>query len=251
MRHSFPASIPYASRSGGLASHLLDKGCATSRQYHNSVMLNRIATVIALAAGIFVFGVSGQTNRGRAPNTVRVTGRILEPDGTPVVGHLVLFSRRPTDADTVTTSETGAFVFVATKLTPYYVGVRVAEEPVAYAEVGTIDVADGAEFAMGDLVLKTNAGQKPWIQFIGTAQVNGLPEIRPAARSAPAQPHVLTIAALYVTCPRLRILTMSPAPAEKCISFLMTEHKCGLPHNLIRSALAARLFHLIGSRPDG
>jgi hypothetical protein len=167
-------------------------------------MKNRIGVIAALSAIGFAALLWGQLRADQVLDGVRITGRVLRSSGLPVAGRRLMFSGINKDPNFVRTDEKGYFVFYGKKRVAYSAYLTLVEKPLQFADLGMVELADGSELAIGDVVIEAETDPKPWIRVVGPITL-----LRISAPPAAALRAKL-IAAIYVLCP-----SPSPEPANE------------------------------------
>jgi hypothetical protein len=98
------------------------------------------------------------------------------------------------------------FTFSATKSNLYEVSISVTNE--LFMGIGTIEIAEGQDVSMGDIVLDFSPRQEPIVHFSGPIQIKGLPSTPSSGGKSGLVPIVPSIAAIYIAC--------SAVPKEFC-----------------------------------
>ena len=92
--------------------------------------------------------------------TARVTGRLVDANGAPVIGVLYFYEvNRPALSggwvtSSLQTDQSGAFAFPAEGRTEYYVCVRQPNISSALTDIGKLEVADGQHITLGDIAVR-------------------------------------------------------------------------------------------------
>jgi hypothetical protein len=147
----------------------------------------------------------------REPNDgVRIWGRLVTPSGAPVPDRTVTFRNQvinePLQDSEVVTDETGMFAFSGAKDKQYEVSVTVTNE--LFMGIGTIEIAEGQDVSMGDIVFEFSSREEPIVHFSGPIRINGLVSARRSGEAPGIAPTAQSIAAVYVAC--------SAIPKEYC-----------------------------------
>jgi hypothetical protein len=121
--------------------------------------------------------------------------------GAPIPDRTVTFRNVTTNGrlqdSKLKTDEKGMFAFSLARGVVYQVNLTVAEEPLLFRGIGTIEVVEGQDVAMGDIVLEFSPRSEPIVHLVGPIQIRE-PQ---TAKAAP-------VAAVYIAC--------SDVPNEFC-----------------------------------
>ena len=149
---------------------------------------------------------------GEPIDAVHISGRIVASTGAPIPDRTVTFRNLKTNGrlqdSKLKTDENGMFAFSLARGVVYQVNLTVAEDPLLFRGIGTIDVVEGQDVAMGDIVLEFSPRGEPIVQLVGPIQIKEPVSMPSLIGTSMPTSKATSIAALYIAC--------SPVPNEYC-----------------------------------
>jgi hypothetical protein len=147
----------------------------------------------------------------REPNDgVRIWGRLVTPSGSPVPNRAVMFRNQvinePLHDSKIVTDEKGSFAFCGARGKRYEVSITVTNE--LFTGIGTIEIAEGQDVSMGDIVFDVSSQEGPIVHFSGPLRINGFLSAKSSGKVHSIAPTAQSIAAVYIAC--------SAIPNEYC-----------------------------------
>ena len=134
-------------------------------------------------------------------DAVHISGRIVASTGAPIPDRTVTFRNVTTNGrlqdSKLKTDEKGIFAFSLARRVVYQVSLTVAEDPLLFRGIGTIEVVEGQDVAMGNIVLEFSPRSEPIVHLVGPIQIR-----------EPQTEKATSIAAVYIAC--------SDVPNEFC-----------------------------------
>jgi hypothetical protein len=169
-------------------------------------------SVVALVAAALGTGAFAQVTSGEPINAVHISGRIVASTGAPIQDRTVTFRNVTTNGrlqdSKLKTDDKGIFDFSLARGVVYQVSLTVAEDPLLFRGIGTIEVVQGQDVAMGDIVLEFSPRNEPIVHLVGPVQIKE-PVPMPSLTGTSMQiAKARSIAAVYVAC--------SDVPNEFC-----------------------------------
>ena len=169
-----------------------------------------IKGIVAIAGVMLSVGACGQEGSDESTNTVHISGRLVAPNGSPIRDRIVTLRKlainEPLQDSKTATDEGGGFAFSATRGNLYQVFISVTN--LLSMGIGTIEVADGREVSMGDVVLEFSPQQDPIVHFSGPIRIKGLASTTDSGGKLGFAPLATSIVAIYIAC--------SAVPKEFC-----------------------------------
>ena len=138
---------------------------------------------------------------GEPIDAVHISGRIVASTGAPIPDRTVIFRNVTTNGrlqdSKLKTDDKGMFAFSLARGVVYQVNLTVAEDPLLFRGIGTIEIVEGQDVAMGDIVLESSPRSEPIVHLVGPIQIK-----------EPQTAKATSIAAIYIPC--------SDVPNEFC-----------------------------------
>jgi hypothetical protein len=154
--------------------------------------------VIAVVAISFSAEAFGQLNSSDPSNAVHISGRIVAKTGVPIPSQTVTFRKVKGTSFrgwTVGTDEKGMFAFDSERNAAYQIYMQQLG-----GEIGTIEIVEGNEVEMGDIVLDYSPQGEQIVHLAGPIKIKDLPSA-PHPGENPEQISKGTfIAAIYIAC---------------------------------------------------
>ncbi len=163
-----------------------------------------IIAIVAIVAVAFGSGAFAQVKSGAPIDAVHISGRVVASTGAPIPDRTVTFRTVTTNGrlqdSKLKTDEKGMFAFSLTRGAVYQVSLTVAENPLLVRGIGTIEVVEGQDIAMGDIVLEFSPRSEPIVHLVGRIQIKE-PVSKPGLIGTSMQTSKATsIAAVYIAC---------------------------------------------------
>jgi len=136
--------------------------------------------------------------------TARVTGRLVDANGAPVIGVLYFYevNRAAVSGGWVTSSlqpdQSGAFVFPAEGRTEYYVCVRQPNISSALTDIGKLEVADGQQITLGDIVVRFAPEDKSVSALLGPVHADKIVANAAPVTTSEKRDAVPVLAAVFI-----------------------------------------------------
>lgn len=141
---------------------------------------------------------------------VRIWGRLVTPSGSPVPNRAVMFRNQvihePLHDSQILTDEKGSFAFCGARGKPYEVSITVTNE--LFMGIGTIEIAEGQDVSMGDIVFDVSSQEGPIVHFSGPLRISGFLPAKSSGKVHGIAPTAQSISAVYIAC--------SAIPKEYC-----------------------------------
>ncbi len=171
-------------------------------------MVTRIRAVVVLGVAMLMVAADGQVKFRGAINAVQISGRIVDPTGSPVPDQTVTFRNRNengglSDSD-LETDKKGRFAFAAKSGVVYQARLTVAKNPPTFRGIGTLEVVYGRDVAMGDIVLQFSPEHEPIVHLAGPIRITQPMPGPYSVASSVRTGNGSTIAALYIACAGVR-----------------------------------------------
>ena len=163
-------------------------------------MLTSVRAVAAVLVLTLVGVAFGQVESDEPVKFIRISGRIVNPDGAPIPNQIVRQSTvggQP-EVSSVKTDQKGMFTFSAETHVLYEVNLSVSEAPPVFKGIGSIEAVDGESMELGNVVVQFSPKHQAMIHVLGPVRMRGLADAtNPAAPSSNAETRV---AAVYTLC---------------------------------------------------
>jgi hypothetical protein len=175
-------------------------------------MVTATKLVVAIVATSLGIGAFGQVKSDELANAVHISGRIVDSTGAPISDRTITFRKVTTKGtlhdSKVRTDEKGMFAFSAAMGVVYQISLTVAEDPLVFKGIGTIEIVHAGDIAMGDIVLQFSPQREPMVHLAGPIQITEPPPSRNTIAPSVQTGKATSIAAVYIAC--------SAVPSEFC-----------------------------------
>jgi hypothetical protein len=155
-----------------------------------------IRTLACTTAAIAMSVVIGQVESSGPDNLVRISGRLIDSTGAPIPDRTVTFRKAGPQDRQLKTDAQGVFSYFAERDVVYQVNLTVEE--LVFKGIGVIEVADGQNVTMGDIVLRFSPAHEPIVRFTGPIQITG--ETPSSVTTSTQTTRGTSITAVYITC---------------------------------------------------
>jgi hypothetical protein len=166
-------------------------------------MISRSRAFIAIVAIMFCNGAFAQAKSNEPIKAIHISGRIASTTGAPISGLTVTLRNvtggdQPLQDNKVITDEKGVFAFGAARGVEYQAFLDVTQE--TKMGIGTIEIAEGQDVALGEIVLEFTPKNEPVVHFTGPVQIKDIPSMPHSDGHFAQASKAATIAAIYIPC---------------------------------------------------
>jgi hypothetical protein len=164
-------------------------------------MARTIGTLLAIFVLGFCLGGFGQTKAEAGANTTLVSGRIVDPNGTPLAGMKIEVGSPIHERSDYFSDADGLFSFAATHNEQSRLLVSSGREDEVAEVISALTIANGQQLDLGSIVFNSANRKKPTARLIGPVRIQATPIQSTSANTQARKPKAVHISVVYIACP--------------------------------------------------